>query len=432
MKGISPLLRLTALVALALISSTATAGEKLSWEDCVERTVKQNADIRASREQLESSKDLAKAAYSGFLPQITANANVNRGNSFSFSQLGGVPLNVSAGDNTVSSASVSLSQNIFNGFADSSLVEQGIASADLSSATLDATKVQISFNLKTSFADLYYAQRYRELTEQIIKRREENANLVELHFEGGIENMGSVMLARAFVSQARYDRTVAGDSIDVSREKLASVMGVESSREIDIVGGIPLVEPGAEPDFREIAPQTPQHKQSVATERVNEVGVELSRSNFYPSVDLTGTLAAQGNNSFPNSSKRSFMLNVALPIFTGGKDYYDLKSASAQYAAASFQRMSVDQQLMPNLKQAFRGYTEAIEKLKVDKAFLEAAEVRAEIARSKYNNGLLSFEDWDIIENDLITKQKTYLQSERNRITAEANWELAAGKGVIP
>ncbi len=411
--------------------SSACAAEIMTWQDCVNRTIKNNTDIKASREQLESAKHLAKAAYSGFLPQISADFNVNRGNSYSFSQLGGVPLNVPAGDNSTSSASISLSQNIFSGFYDASLVDQGVANTDLSSATLDATKVQVSFDLKSAFANLMYSQKYLQLTEKIIERRKENAELVELHFEGGIENKGSVMLANALLGQAKYDKIVARDSIDVSREQLARVLGVDSSTDIEISGGIPLAEPGAEPDYRQIAPETPKHRQSVAEERVNEVGVTLARSNFYPSLDLTGTVSAQGNNSFPNASRRSFMLNLSLPIFAGGKDYYDLKSAAAQYASSTFQRMSVDQQLQPDLRKAFKNYSEAIEKLKVDKAFVEAAEVRAEIARSKYNNGLLSFEDWDIIENDLITKEKTYLLSERDRILAEANWELAAGKGIV-
>jgi outer membrane protein TolC len=92
----------------------------------------------------------------------------------------------------------------------------------------------------------------------------------------------------------------------------------------------------------------------------------------------------------------------------------------------------VDRQTLPKLKQMYRAFVESLEKLKVDRDFLEAASVRAEIARSKYNNGLLSFEDWDIIENDLITKQKTYLQSERDVILAEAAWQQTRGKGIIP
>ena len=39
--------------------------------------------------------------------------------------------------------------------------------------------------------------------------------------------------------------------------------------------------------------------------------------------------------------------------------------------------------------------------------------------------------DWDIIENDLINRQKAYLQTKRDRISAEASWEQTQGKGVF-
>ena len=34
--------------------------------------------------------------------------------------------------------------------------------------------------------------------------------------------------------------------------------------------------------------------------------------------------------------------------------------------------------------------------------------------------------------NDLIARQKTYLASARDRVTAEAAWEQARGTGVLP
>jgi outer membrane protein TolC len=63
---------------------------------------------------------------------------------------------------------------------------------------------------------------------------------------------------------------------------------------------------------------------------------------------------------------------------------------------------------------------------------MEAAKLRAEIARRKYNNGLLIFDDWIIIENDYVTYSKNYLFTKRDRVIAEANWEYAQGEGVIP
>lgn len=86
---------------------------------------------------------------------------------------------------------------------------------------------------------------------------------------------------------------------------------------------------------------------------------------------------------------------------------------------------------MVNLQQGYNSYIEAVAKLQVDTSFREAAQLRADIARSKYNNGLLIFEDWDAIETDLITRQTNYLQSKLNRVTYEAAWEQVQGKGVF-
>ena len=47
-------------------------------------------------------------------------------------------------------------------------------------------------------------------------------------------------------------------------------------------------------------------------------------------------------------------------------------------------------------------------------------------------SGLISFQDWDTIENDLISNQKTILVNLRDAIAAEAAWEQAQGKGYIP
>jgi outer membrane protein TolC len=95
-------------------------------------------------------------------------------------------------------------------------------------------------------------------------------------------------------------------------------------------------------------------------------------------------------------------------------------------------RLSTDRQLLVQLKQAYVTYVESVAQLKVDSSFREAAAMRADIARKQYNNGLLSFQDWDTIESDYIKRQKNYLASKRDRVINESNWEKALGRGVIP
>ena len=122
----------------------------------------------------------------------------------------------------------------------------------------------------------------------------------------------------------------------------------------------------------------------------------------------------------------------SFPFFNGGNDYYTLKSVTEDYRASVKSTKNIEDTSVTNLKQAYTSYVEAAMKLEVDQAFLLAANSRERIAKAQYNNGLISFIDWDTIENDLILRQKTLLQSERERVIAEASWEQAQGRGVIP
>ena len=63
------------------------------------------------------------------------------------------------------------------------------------------------------------------------------------------------------------------------------------------------------------------------------------------------------------------------------------------------------------------------------KQFVEALRLRAEIGRAKYENGLMSFDDWYGIENELVDREKNLLKSQRERVAAEANYQLLLGQG---
>jgi len=409
---------------LCLVLSAPAHAELLTWEACVARAGQNNPELRAAQENLRSSAYQTKAAASGFLPDLSAAVNYTDQNTptatTTFSTI------------TPYSASVTATQNLFAGFQDQAKVAQGRANQDVAQASLDATKAKVSFDLKSAFAGLLYAQDYLKLTESIIQRRTENMQLVELRFEGGWENKGSLLLSKASLSQAELDHVQAQHALQVAQQQLANVLGENQAGDIRITGDIPLAQPDTAFDLRQLAEQTPNHRQAIGQEQAASAGVTLSRSQLYPSLNLTGTASRLGDSWFPDKDSHSVGVSLSIPLYSGGRDYYGTKSAVSNWSAASYNRERVDQQLLTQLRQAYTTYVEAVQQLNVNRAFVEAATARAEIARNKYDNGLLSFEDWDIIENDLIVRQTALVLSQRNRVTTEAAWEQAQGKGVIP
>jgi outer membrane protein TolC len=393
----------------------------LTWEICVQEAWARNADVRTARATLEASQFQLQSAYSGYLPQLSASTSYTD-----------ITDPAATATSAPYAASISITQNLFAGFQDQGKVAQGAANYTVAEAGLAAAAARLNHDLRSAFAGLSYAQTNVTLTDEIVRRLHENVRLVELRYEGGRENKGSFLLTKATLGQARFENLQARQALATAQAQLARALGREPSDELRVTGAVPGGAPDAKPDFVRLAEQTPDYRQAAAQEKSAAAGVTLARAPLYPSLNLTGTTARDGANWFPDDSRRTVGLTLSVPIFSGGKDYYGTKSAISSLAAATTGKESVDRQVLVKLKQAHAAFVESVEKLKVDQDFLEAAETRADIARAKYQNGLISFEDWDRIENDLILRQKTLLQSRRERVNAEAVWELTLGKGLMP
>lgn len=410
-------------ILFTAISVMVEAQELLSFNQCIELVKKNNADIHISEESLQSSLYQIDSSRGSYYPQLTGNIG--------YLQAGPTSLAGSATGNTYS-ASLTATQNLFSGFSDVAKVEQAQAQSRASRAALEITKAKVSFELKSSFANLLYAKETEKVAMDFQKRRQENFRMVELRFESGRENKGSLLLSQAYLKQAVVDVMKAQHVRKTSQSDLKKTLGSDDDKDLDIRDDIPLMEPSTtEPDFRNLIQSSPKHQQSEAQMQVAEANLGANKSNFYPTLNLTGSTGKFSEQFFPDKEHWSIGVNFSWPLFNGGKDYYSTKSLTSNLYAARSNLTSLDRDQMSVLKKAYANYLEAAEDLKVNDAFLQAAKSRAEIARTKYNNGLLTFDEWDIIENDLINKTKIYIQSKRDRIIAEAAWEQAQGVGVI-
>lgn len=412
------------ILGLLFFGAASARAETLRWSDAVAQAARANADIRGAEEKLRAARLSAEGSYAGYFPQLNGSLLYSR------SQQSVAASPSSAVDSY--GASLTASQNIFSGLQDRARVEQSAAAARNAEAALTAAKAKASYDLKSAYAALLYAQRFVALEQDLLKRRQDNLSLVQLRFESGRENKGSVLLSQAYLEQARYESLQAVNAIESARALLAEALGFEKSTENLILSDdVPVASPPTQIDLDVLVLSAPDRLQASASEESAKAGVLLARGAFFPTLGLEASVGRQGPNWFPNNDRWSMGLTLSLPLFSGGRDYYATKSAAATHAAAVLNTVSVDRGARAKLAQALAAYREAAAKLKVDEAFLSAAKVRSEISRSQYNNGLISFQDWDLIENDLITRQKTALQSRRDRVVAEASFEQIQGKGVL-
>jgi TolC family type I secretion outer membrane protein len=409
------------LAGLLLAVGNASAAEPaLSWPDAVREAAARNGELKAARDNFEAAQARRRSAASGFYPQLSADVGVTDSSGSATT------------NSTLYSASLNLTQNLFSGFLDKGRVEQALARERIARADLMAARAKLSRDLKTAYAGLLYAQDNVVLAENTLKRLEDNLRLVQLRYEGGRENKGSFLLTRATVAQARLERLQARQSLATAQTQLLRTLGREAGEGVQVGGEVPPVLPMASPDFNALTASTPALIRARAQEEAAQAEVRLAQSGHYPTLDLTGSVGREGADWTPDKDRRTVGVTLRIPLFSGGRDYHEVRASASNLAASAATREDAERQERVRLRQAHAALVEAIEREKVDREFVEAAKIRADIARSKYNNGLMSFEDWDRIENDLILRQKTALASARDRVQAEAAWEQTLGTGAIP
>ena len=409
------------LFALAWLASPARA---LTLDECLREAAENNPNLASAAAAAQKAKYDYKASYGDMLPQISLGADSSRNHSESADGTG----NTSDG----ASYGISASQSLFTGGRNRAAVDSASARLKSVEADLSDRRATLSYDVRGAFAQLLFAQEQVDLAREIAKRRKENLELIQLRYEGGRENKGAVLLTQASSRDAEFGVAQAERFLVVARRQLARVLGRDEADELQIAGKLEAGRPAAAADYESLAADTPAHWRAVAQLFVARAALASAKSQYFPELSAKASAGRNGEDWVPEQDEWFLGLTLNFPFFQGGKNVMNVRGAGADLVRAEADLRAADADIVVSLQKALTDFADAVDQSEVNAAYLKAEEVRAEIGRSQYAAGMLSFEDWDRIENDLISSQKSDLAGRRNAVVAEANWEKVQGKSRLP
>ncbi len=416
---------LTLGLTAALLSPIPTRADSLAaltWEEARKMTGETNPALEAQREALEQARFNYQAARATYWPTISGSAGYTR--SDSDGQDGGPSDRASMG--------LSAQYPLFSGFADRARVQQSEAALNRATADWIGAQADVSATLRRAFLRLLYAQERVTMAESIADRRSQNLDLVQLRFDSGSENRGSLLRTKAATSQAKSDLEQARRGVAVQQRELSNAMGQSDKDSWVVQGDWTSVEPETDPLWNELARATPSVRAAEASVESSKASVVIARGAIVPDLSLRGGIDRSGDDWPPDNDSWSIGATLSVPLFAGGQNINKLASANAALRQSEAQLQTAEQNALLDLKTAWTNLRDAQQRRTVQAEFLEASEVRAEIAREQYANGLLSFQNWDQIEDELIQSQQSLLSSDRDAAIAAAEWDRVRGISIIP
>ena len=404
-------------------SGRAAAEETLTWKDCVLEAQKNHPDLVSSREKLSQSKASKNQTQSAFLPQVSSAAAAKRTKTPRSSS--------SSSTSEISdsySYSVSGQQLLFDGFKTYDDVEAAAKTVEASQYSFEVTSSNVKLRLRTAFIDLLKADELLNITEDIAKRRKQSRELIQLRYNGGREHKGSLLTAEANLAQAEFEVGQAKRNRDLAERRLSKELGRTKLVPIKINADFNVSEKDpAKPDFESLSQTNPLLRELVVEKEAARWGVRSAVAAIFPQVYATTSAGRTASVWPPRGKEWSVGASFSMPLFEGGNLMAGIAKAAAAARQAEADERSGRDGVIFTLEDNWTQFQDALGQVDVKKKFLEAGQEREKIAEAQYSAGLVTFNDWIIIEDNLVTAEKSYLDAQTNALLAEANWVQARG-----
>ena len=393
-----------------------SAQNVLTWQDCLNEAIGNNPELISAAEEIKQVKSDKGVAISTALPQIS-------------SQLSGKTAKSSAGNKQDTySYTITGKQLLFDGFKTAADVKAAAKTLTAQEYNYLVTSSNIRLNLRVAFVALLRAQELTSLTEDIAERRKQNLELVQLRYDAGREHKGALLTARADLAQAEFEVIQAKRNLSLAQRELIKELGWEKKAPVEVKGAFVILQGGSiTPDFESLADNTPLLKELIAKKEAKRFSYDSAKADFLPEIYLNTSFGRTHSHWPPQDEQWSAGLTLTLPVFEGGSRIARVSKAESQLKQASADERSGRDSVLVTLEETWKDFQDAIDIVSVKEKFLNAAQERAKIASAQYSQGLIAFDDWIIIEDNLVNAKKNYLDAQANLLVYEADWIQAKG-----
>lgn len=407
------------LVVLSLAVNAAQATEAWSWNEIVRVAEVYRPTLVAVRSQMAAAEAELGVAESIRYPQLSAAASAERR---------GTDNNDQRATDTAFGASLGVDQDLYSGGRNAASVRSAQAGFERAKASATLTRAQVTYDLRLAYINLLHAGEEVRLLDGIVARRADNLELVDLRYDGGREHKGSLASSEVQLLEAETQRKQAHRKVALNRDLLAREMGLPGLPEgTTISGHLQVTNAPAAEDLDMLAHQHPSYIASDATRLAAEAQWDGARAGYRPTIGLSASVRRSGDDHAFDEDSWLAGLQIRFPFWPGGRTTHEVRRAGAQLNEADALLEETVNTLVRSLAVAHLSLIDAAENVEVQARYVEANELRAEIARQQYEDGLLSFENWSVIEDDLINRKKQWLASLRSAMVAEAAWWVATG-----
>lgn len=398
----------------------------------IKRALANNRDLRQSILNVEVARAQYRVQTADQLPNFQAEGNGTRQRVSDDMRTPGSPAEQSSYRAGIALASYEL--DLF-GRVDS-LSEEAMHEYLATEETMRSVRISLVAEVIQAYLTRDGAQQRYSLASRILKMRKDSLGLIEQRRKVGAANDLEVQEALGLVQQARVEQERIDREFQQAENAVSLLVGDASS------SSTPMARPeGTAMRVQDVAPGMPSdlliHRPDIRQAEhllmARNANIGAARAAFFPRIALTGSFGSSSlelNDLFsPGQLAWSFMPQITLPIFDGGRNRANLDVAQLRkdIAIADYER---------SIQEAFRDASDALVAVdtmrREESALLALVRTSTEttrLAEVRYRSGADDFSRYLDAQRSDLANQLALVQVTTQRQIALATLFRALGGG---
>ncbi|MFC5624038.1 TolC family protein [Algoriphagus winogradskyi] len=300
---------------------------------------------------------------------------------------------------------------------------------------IENAKINTVVDVSKAFYSILLSEEQIKILDQNLDRLEKQYTDAYSRFEAGLVDKTDYQRASIALTNVKSDRNRVANSFEAKYDYLKQLMGYPDSLdfviEFDVQGAAGKIgEDTADPLVLEnrIEYQLLQTQQTL-----NEIQTSYEKWNYLP--ELSAYYRYNWNyfnNNFSDLYRAAFPIssvgvNLAIPIFQGGKRVHKVKAAELQVDRGKIEIENLSNQIQTEYSTALADYNSSVYEWQLIRENMEMAENVYDIIKLQYDEGIKAYVELVVAETDLQTAQINHINAFYQVLEDKLDLERALG-----
>ena len=424
--------------------AAAQAPMVLTLEKAIEVALGQNKDVLiADQDRLKSDAQIGEA-WSGALPQISFGGgytrNVKKPVLFLPPNTPGLnPTNSTksfeiASDNSYQ-LGIQLAQPLFSRKVGVAL-EIAQTYDQYTQEGYRATQQSVVLNVKKTFYGVLLSRQLVEANRQALEVVRANYENVKALYNNGAAAEFDMLRSEVQLANTEPMLISAENNFVLAKNALKSLLSIPLEQEIDVEGDFvfePMDAAVLNESARTAVSQNPLLGQLTLQESMLEKNITIERSNYYPTLSLTGAYMWQTQDNtyqFSNYNWAKILtvgVSMSYSIFDGFRTSERIQQAVTDKEKVRYTRLKVEEGLRIQVQSTELKMAEAQRRIEGQEKNVGQAKKAVHIAQTRFKSGVGTQLELMDAQVAMTRTQTNYAQAIYDYLVAKAEWQYAMG-----